>query len=263
MRNRGGFTIVESLIALAISSSLFVIMMVMFNGRQARVEFSQGMRDIESYILDVANDVRNGYYPSVGNQVCSVDVATGNVKFSSGTTLQGTSNECVFAGNLLLFDSSVVPGQIKTFSLAGDKNATNLTSLKPTPIGNLGNETQKDYKIPGGISLVKNDLSKTSVLIGFVFDIAGVGVQATDTKKISSIVPYQLNLIGDTTMGNIKFASLNTASYVPIGSDGKTLCFLGSNGQTGSITIRRAPDGLSTSLQIGQSLTGVPCTVGV
>lgn len=260
MKNRGGFTIIESMIALAVSSTLLVMMMVMFNGRQARVEFSQGMRDIEANILDIANDVRTGYYPSVSSQKCTV--SSGSIVFIDDSSSQGTSSECVFAGKVLLFDNSSVPSLV-TYSLAGIKNSDSLMNLKPTPVGINGDETKTDYTLPGGISLVKNDLSKTSVLVGLVFDISSVGVGSTDTKKISGIVPYKLNLTGGTGPINIKTATLDTSGYTTITADGINLCFMGANGKMGYITIIRGPDGLSTSLYIDKPLNGITCTTGV
>lgn len=257
MRNRGGFTIVESLIALAISSALFVIMMVMFNGRQARVEFSQGMRDIEAYILDVANDVRNGYYPN-SNQKCIVN--SGVLSFDPGIpAAQGTSSDCIFAGKILLFDGASSPFKISDYSLAASKSTTSLVAADSNSsnlyiIGSSGNETKTDYTLPGGISLVKQDLTRASLILGLIFDINNVGVESSN-KKITSVVPYAIS--------SVNISAIRSSTFNSIDSTGKTLCFLGSNGQTGTIIIKRGPDGLSTSLQIGQSLTGVPCTAGV
>ena len=59
---RGGYTIVETLIFLAVSALLFVSTIILISGRQAKAQFTNSVRDLVSDITDVANDVANGYY---------------------------------------------------------------------------------------------------------------------------------------------------------------------------------------------------------
>ncbi len=64
--NRGnrstGYTIVETMIFLAVSSLMFISAMILINGRQSRAEFIQAVRVFEANLRDVANDVSTGYY---------------------------------------------------------------------------------------------------------------------------------------------------------------------------------------------------------
>lgn len=268
MKNRGGFTFVETLVALSISSALFVIMLVAFSGRQARIEFSQGLRDVESYIQDAANDVRTGVYPSNTNQKCDVDIS-GNIVFSVNPSNQGSSDKCVYAGSALLINSTGSAQSVITrYSLAGVKKTsyTSISELKPKIIGTSGNEARTDYNIPGGISLVKVDgagvVSKTSVLTLLIFDVSGVGVDTA--KKISRVNPYILPITG-VDIANINLKLTDTGAFnAPISDAGITLCFRGANGQTGTITLKKGSDGINTSVQIGRSINSATgCVEGI
>ena len=268
MKNRGGFTFVETLVALAISSTLFVIMIVVFNGRQARVEFSQGLRDIESYIQDVSNDVRTGIYPNLANQKCSI--VSGNVTFTNAASIsQGTSDSCVYAGSALLINSTgSTQGLLSNYSLAGVKKTPyiSISELKPTPMGVTGEETKRDFKMTGGISLVKigggGNRIKTSVLLGLIFDVAGVNVDS-GTKKVSKVIPFIIPISG-VNISNIKSGISSYPFTVPITDAGTKLCFESTNGQTGLIIVKKGPDGLTTESQIGRPIDAATgCVSGV
>lgn len=263
MKNRGGFTIIETLITLSISSALFVIIMVAFSGRQGRVEFAQGMRDIESYILDKANDVRNGYYPQSGLD-CSFNGLA--LSFSAGTNKQGTNSPCVFLGKVMLVNS-----KITSYSVAGLRTATSMSDSKLMIIGDdspdalvAGTQTQEDYTLPAGIQLIKQDSNTQSVLLGMFFNLGGGGANTTGT---TSVTPYQLK---PTTSNFVDIkASVKGAFTVPANlateiSDKLVLCFKsGTNSQTGIITLKKTVDGITADTLIDQDLSGVSCAVGV
>ena len=59
-----GYTILEVLIVMAVTGVIFMATILTFGGRQATTEFTQGVRDYESKIQNVANDVYSGFYPN-------------------------------------------------------------------------------------------------------------------------------------------------------------------------------------------------------
>lgn len=83
----------ETLIYLAVTSVLFASAALLISGQTARTEFKQAVREVESYITDVANDISAGYYP-FSNTSCSHGPLV-----SSGGEL-GTSGECIFLGRV-------------------------------------------------------------------------------------------------------------------------------------------------------------------
>ncbi len=66
-RNRQslGYTIVEVLVVLAVSSFMFVIAANFINGRQERASFASGSNDLASALRNVLNQVADGHYSDV------------------------------------------------------------------------------------------------------------------------------------------------------------------------------------------------------
>ena len=68
-----GFTIVEVLIFLAVSSALMVSAFTLISGSQNKAAFTVGINDVQQQINAVINNVSNGYYSeSATSQGCSV-----------------------------------------------------------------------------------------------------------------------------------------------------------------------------------------------
>ncbi len=86
-----GYTIVEIVIVLAVSTGIFLAVVVAFRGRQSAVEFTQVLRNYESKILSMISDVNNGYSDYNGAITCN-GVPVGG---------QGTNEDCVFLGRLI------------------------------------------------------------------------------------------------------------------------------------------------------------------
>lgn len=114
-----GYTIVEVLIFLAVSAVLFVSTMLVLSGRQQRVQFTNAVRDFETKIVDVANDVSNGYYQSAGNVQCTA----GNppVVNVGPSNTQGTNDGCVILGRIIKFGFDGNVEQYGTYSIVGNR----------------------------------------------------------------------------------------------------------------------------------------------
>lgn len=252
MKNRGGFTIVETIITLAVSSVLFVTVMLLFSGRQGRIEFYQGLRDVDVQIRDIANDVRNGYIPTVsGGFSCSFD-DSGVVSITSGSS---GANNCIFAGKAIFIDSE--GGQIITYTLAGRQKATNLVELTPKIIANgTGVDTSESYKLPAGLKLVKSDKTiLNGYLIGLFFDLSKVGltgspVIATAKKPAGDDYAGRQQTIESIVVGSGLVLS-------PITDAGIKLCFKsGTSDQYGNIIINKTVNGISTSVELDKQPAG-------
>jgi hypothetical protein len=97
-----GYTIVETMIFLAVSAAMFMSAMALISGRQNRTEFNSSIRDFEASMNDLANDVTNGYYSNTTSNgqtfYCHASATTLLVNTTSSTT-QG----CTFIGKALQF----------------------------------------------------------------------------------------------------------------------------------------------------------------
>lgn len=248
MKNRGGYTILETMITLAISASLFIIVSITFSGRQGRIEFSQGIRDIDAHIRDISNDVRNGFYTASQN-VCKKQ-PDGSIAFEAGSSVQGTNTDCVFAGKVMLFgpNSSTDGGIVSSYSLAGSRNAADMTSLKPTIIDGGDTLVAEKYNMPSLIKLVNSSGSSISVAVMILFDL-----DSSTVDGVANISPYKLK---DVNVDNLSTKLSGAFISVPptaekIQNNPLTLCFKsGTSNQFGTIEIKRALDGLSTVVTI-------------
>jgi type II secretory pathway pseudopilin PulG len=97
-----GYTIVEVLIFIAVTAMIFVAAMSAVGGRQQQVQFAQGLREFESKLQDVMNDVTTGYYPSNTTIGCSVSLlGKTEVDFSSVGQKLGSNSDCVYFGKAI------------------------------------------------------------------------------------------------------------------------------------------------------------------
>lgn len=172
-----GYTIIEVMIFLAISGLLFASAVVAVGGGQRQAQYSQAVRDFETQIKDVANDVSNGFYPSYERGRCSV---TGSgINFDNSINgAPGTSDDCVYAGKNLMFnlgdpDKFGVGILVGVGPRIGQQPNLSLTALQPTLA----------YKNQGSNSI---DLTTTKP-IRFGAQVTKIGLVDDPTRNFSSL----------------------------------------------------------------------------
>ena len=103
--NSRGFTILEVIIFLTVSSALLIGAMTLISGQFAKTEFRQAVGETQSVVDDVANNVSTGYYQGPGlNGNCT---NVGNIPTVGGGNAQrGTSTACMVVGQVIRFDSN-------------------------------------------------------------------------------------------------------------------------------------------------------------
>jgi hypothetical protein len=131
----GGYTVVETLIFLAVTSFIFIAAVMLISGRQARAQFQSGVRGFETRLADVANDVATGYYRNSGaTKECS-EGASGP-QFSAVNTNLGTNQNCVFVGTVIKLGDGGNRESFLQFTMAGlrqsgGESVTSLAQAKP------------------------------------------------------------------------------------------------------------------------------------
>ena len=126
---KGGYTLVETLIFLAVSTVLFISAVRMVSGQQARAEFSYGIQEFATQIKDITNDVSTGFYHNPNNIICNL-LASGEPHFhweSAGGGTQGENKDCIFIGRVIQFVPGGTPRPEEThriFSVAGRRQIT-------------------------------------------------------------------------------------------------------------------------------------------
>jgi len=108
-----GYTILETMIFLAVSAAMFFSAMAFVGGKQNRTEFASAVRDLETSLNDIANDVSTGYYANItstGQMLsCTPNNSANPVPVqltATNTDAQGKNTGCIFIGKTVVFRPS-------------------------------------------------------------------------------------------------------------------------------------------------------------
>lgn len=130
----GGYTIVETLIFLAVTGMLFTSAMLFVSGQRQKTEFSQGVRDFASELQTIAMNVSTGYtaFPFSSGDHCWTD---GNTITVGPTDPIGSYELCVFVGRAVQFAPAGDTKAYKIYSVVGKqydagREATSLANTK-------------------------------------------------------------------------------------------------------------------------------------
>ena len=135
-----GYTIVETMIFLAVTAMLFISALSLISGRQAGVQFAQATRDAQSKLQDIINQVSSGFYPNGDGFSCTVAGTSGPALDLSTPKAQGTSDDCVFLGKVVELGVGTDQDGYNVVSVAARRLNTSglevnsLAQAKPTAI---------------------------------------------------------------------------------------------------------------------------------
>jgi type II secretory pathway pseudopilin PulG len=115
-----GFTIVETMIVLAVTGLMFISAVILIGGRTARTQFTTASNDLKQQLEQVINETASGYFPSQGNFSCTAG-AGGAPTLANGSQNQGTNGGCIFLGKVVQFGASDVPDQFLTYAITGNR----------------------------------------------------------------------------------------------------------------------------------------------
>ena len=121
-----GYSIVEAMIFLAISTALFTVLAVQINGMQNRSDFGQTARDFSSRLSDLANDVSTGRYNNSASFTCVANTSSPVV--ISDAALGGISDGCILVGQVLAMTAGANSYDI--FPLAGRQSINDLGTVR-------------------------------------------------------------------------------------------------------------------------------------
>lgn len=198
----GGYTIIELIIVLAISTIILGAAILAIHGTSARTGFAQSMRDVNSSMQDWMNDVTDGFTGgSPAAYTCKLVSGRPTLIASAGNN----GAECVFLGKAIQITDdgcggNCIPNQsskIYVYSIFGqriDAQGTlidDLSTAAPSPaVGDIpagiqtGQDLTRTYDILNGASVQKVTINGTTTsggLIGFFNSFNGTA--ATSGNK--------------------------------------------------------------------------------
>lgn len=133
-----GYTILEVMIVITISAVMFVVVAISFGGRQQQIQFTQSVRDFDSRLKDIMNDVSTGYYPENSAVTCTASLAGPVIDTGTAKAL-GSNDFCISIGKVVQFSplNSGVNAEneqiISVFNVVGlrrDSNGNNPTTIQ-------------------------------------------------------------------------------------------------------------------------------------
>lgn len=135
----GGYTIVETLIFLAVSATMFLMAMGLIRGQQNKAEFTNSVREVESRLIELTNNMATGYYQNTANFSCTVD-GTNKPVFSASPNEQGANKDCILVGTVIKFNADDSYDQ---FTVAGARKfgstlVTKLSDAQPQAVYEAG-----------------------------------------------------------------------------------------------------------------------------
>lgn len=149
-----GFTVVEVMIVLAVSSLILLGAILVFSGKQTRTEFSQSVNQLQTEIQQTINDTSNGYYPTNNNFSCSQDRATGYPDIAQASNQgQGQNLGCIFLGKVMQFAvSSYTDPNINVYTIVGGQNQFSNGAVSSSSADDLSNSNAIILAAPAGIN---------------------------------------------------------------------------------------------------------------
>lgn len=116
-----GFTIVETLIVLAVTGALFISAATLISGRQNRTQFTTAINNLQQQLQQVINEATSGYYPNNSAFNCTRQVLTGPSITAAASNNQGSHGDCLFLGKVLYFGNIPDKTQYAVYSVAGNR----------------------------------------------------------------------------------------------------------------------------------------------
>jgi len=259
----GGYTIIEVLIVLAVTSLLFTAVIATFSGKQAKSQATQSARDMETQLQSVSSDVHTGSFPN--GVECSVSGAGGPTIAENPDVAQGGSNAgCIFLGKVVVFDED----NLKVYPVVGRQYSTgkidvsSLAQALPLIINvndvevinynyQYGTTIKKVEKITGG------SMGQNLKAIAYFHQLSGGALTSNAETGSRAVDLYGITFDGGggfqpiSTPINLSAANLTPSRYLPV-DEGVRICTEAGNGEKGELILGGTGGSASTYLNWGQ-----------
>ena len=264
-RFSAGYTILEVMIVLVVTTALFVGVVSLLGGRSQQTETTQAVRDFESKLQNIASDVANGYYPN--GFTCTADSGGSAIVLNATAIGGGTNVGCIFLGKVLALDTAdtdiiTVVGRQFTSSIASTDVST-LAEAKPVAVARSGGPDVTDtyihkYSLQVTKMVQLSDNTTNVGAIAFITQLSGgiggsspvTGGRSTLLYGMAGASPNSDSVV--TTAGKIDATSSLYA--LP---DGVRICLKGGNGQRAEITVGAGGNQTSTFVSIDNGVNSV------
>ena len=262
-RGQRAFTVIEVMITLAVTGLLFASAALLINGRQSQTQFNQSIRNIQTQIQQIINEVAIGYYPNLNNFNCTAGASGPAITAGSGAE-QGANTGCIFVGKALQFKvAGMDPEEFAAYTIAGlqkggagGQESTSLSDARPLVV-DLATDTRR---LEGGLTthrmwftdgLTTQDIGAVAFTTTLAaYDAAGNITSGSQQVNVAPIATTAINQSQSAVTSAIN-SRLRLVTQVLNPSGGVFLCFASAGtDQSGLITIGSKGRQLSVNLEI-------------
>jgi len=212
-RVSNGYTLIEVMIVLAVSSFMIIFSMNFLGGHEGRVKFTQSMRDIQSKMQDWINDAPTGFTSGTSNYHCNPLASP--VQILNGPRPATDPPNCIFLGKAIQFTQSPSKS-VFAYSVFGLRESSNELSgnLKDAlPVPATGSNGTGNANLTEAYSLEGTTTVKS------VVQSSGVTVSGSN----SYMGGFYLSLNTDQVIGQNGSSNLNAYQYQLGNSTGNSL----------------------------------------
>ena len=243
---------IEVLIVLAVTGALFLSAVFLINGKQQVTAYNQSIRNVETELQQVVNEVGSGFYANGGNITCINSGGKPRLG-NNGSDTQGTNKDCIFLGKTLQFAvKDTDPETYHVFTVVGLRgNSVNpsldLASAQARLIGQATNEVGSAVpnaydtkKLLYGLTVSKmyydNDPGKKIGAVAITSSLGTLGeADGSQQVNVVAIPGTQLRLTAPEAVSQVN-SQLGSGVVNPTG--GVQICFdSGGTKQSGLITL--------------------------
>ncbi len=278
--NYGGYTIIEVIIVLAISSLLLISATAVFNGQQRETDFSQAVQDLSSKFQSYSAQINAGTFPDSDSYSCAISSGRPVLSTTAPGT-KGTRESCIFLGRAFQFQQN--GNTLYAYTVVGTRNlysgvtdtgqpATSITQANPEPAKtSLSNYLPAywvlydNYKLQGGMTIRSSSaVSGSTTLSGWYMAGFYTGFQATSQTAANTVtngytnlmlLGYSLDGVTASPLSDVVQKCIEGTGCTSQPIDQWKLCVQDANSQKAALlTIKGSTSGLTTST------TNVACT---
>lgn len=230
-RNRGGYTIIEVMVVIAITAALFLSSIRLINGQQGDTQFSQVMQDLSSKMQSYVGQIKASSYPGMENYYCTIPAGQSRPQLVAGSSSSNLYN-CVVLGrafqvqpgtaNSNVIHSYIVMGTRNVYSGTSDTGqlATSVDQANPEPAGTINSGTFSyvlidDYKLGGGARILSSKSSGVEHhLVGIYNQLEG-SVDSGGGNTVLSMRAYPYIGYPDQAVPQLRNCIEEQAAVVP------------------------------------------------
>lgn len=204
-----GYTIIEVMLFLLISSALLTSAMAIISGQQQKTQFTTGVREFESRLQDLINDVETGFFPTGNDIRCTVPGMESNPDAAPSLELvatgqeQGTSQDCVYLGKAVQFYKGAdgTADRYRFLTIAGKRLDISPVTGKPAEPASLEESKPTAFRYDDSFTGVEDGKIPFGVEVTRIRHVTGFTPLATnDNYEQFAVVPsIVLREVNNTT----------------------------------------------------------------